>query len=232
MAEKFPEDTERLPYPQYIDDSDSHHEGMRHERAEVYPFLMISNHPEWRVHANMDDVSWFREIETCKVDGPDGYKYEPAWLNPIDAERLGVKTGDVVKVYNERGWVLGGVYVTERIIPGAVYQDHGARLDLIEIGEGDRAGANNLICPTNCTSKNSPGEVTSGFLVGVEKVDVFELAGQYPEAFNRVYDPNYGISLDNWFILEISISRFCRVGRASNRLSLRKWIQSGAVVCL
>ena len=28
--------------------------------------------------------------------------------------------GYVVKIYNDRGWVLGGVYVTERIIPGVV----------------------------------------------------------------------------------------------------------------
>ena len=28
---------------------------------------------------------------------------------------------------NERGTVLGGAYVTERIMPGVVYIDHGAK---------------------------------------------------------------------------------------------------------
>src|SRR5690606_13600724 len=98
-------------------------ESLLHPRSEKFPYLMVSNHPRWRVHANMDDVSWFREIETCKVTGPDGYQYEPVWINPKDAAKLGVKTGDVVKIYNDRGWVLGGVYVTERIMPGVVYQD-------------------------------------------------------------------------------------------------------------
>ncbi|MGB9860574.1 MAG: dehydrogenase, partial [Moorellaceae bacterium] len=102
------------------------------------------------------------------------------------------------RIYNDRGWVLGGAYVTERIMPGVVYQDHGARLDPIVPGEGDRGGANNLICPTNTTSKNCAGEVTSGYLVGIEKVDVEALKKQYPEAFNRPYDPYYGVRLEAW----------------------------------
>ena len=37
------------------------------------------------------------------------------------------------------------------------------------------------------------GEDTSGFLVNVEKVDVFKLAQEYPEAFERAYDPACGL---------------------------------------
>ena len=87
-------------------------------RGRKYPFLLVSNHPRWRVHAHLDDVTWFREMETCKVTGPDGYKYEPIWVNPIDAGKLGLETGDIAKIYNERGAVLGGV-VTERIMPAS-----------------------------------------------------------------------------------------------------------------
>ncbi|MCL2889116.1 MAG: hypothetical protein FWE65_01700, partial [Eggerthellaceae bacterium] len=47
--------------------------------------------------------------------------------------------------------------------------------------------------PSATTSINSPGEVTSGYLVGVEKVDVFKLAQTYPEAFARAYDPECGL---------------------------------------
>ena len=35
-----------------------------------YPLLVLSNHPRWRCHANHDDITWLREIETCKVAGP------------------------------------------------------------------------------------------------------------------------------------------------------------------
>ena len=63
------------------------------------------------------------------------------------------------------------------------------------LGEGglDRGGANNLIAPTATTSKNAAGEVTSGFLVNVEKVDVLKLAEEHPEAFGRDYDPACGL---------------------------------------
>ena len=37
------------------------------------------------------------------------------------------------------------------------------------------------------------GEVTSGFLVNIEKVDVHKLAEEYPEAFGRDYDPACGL---------------------------------------
>jgi len=195
LAEYFPDDTERGPVPKWVAESPEHKDRLSSERAEQYPFLIVSNHPRWRVHAQHDDITWLREIENCKVVGPDGYRYEPVWINPKDAIKLGVVDGDIVQVFNERGSVLGGVLVTERIIPGVVYQDHGARIDSITTGIGslDRGGANNLIAPTAVTSKNAPGEVTSGYLVGVEKVDVFALAAEYPKEFNRLYDPESGL---------------------------------------
>ena len=160
----------------------------------------MSNHPRWRVHSEHDDVTWFREIETCKVKGPDGYLYEPVWMNPADAGRLGIRSGDVVSVHNERGSVLGGAYVTERIMPGAVYQDHGARVDAIVRGRGglDRGGANNLICPSHTASDNTLAENTNGFLVNVAKVDVERLAAEHPEEFGRDYHPEAGLQISAW----------------------------------
>ena len=197
LEQFFPDDEERPPVPHFVPYGESHSESLLHPRAEEYPFLLITNHPRWRVHAQNDDNTWCREIETCKVMGPDGYMYEPIWVNPKDAVLLGLKDGDIVKMYNERGAVLGGIRLSERVIPQAIYQDHGARVDNIVVGELDRAGANNLICPSNTTSKNAPGEVTNSFLVNLEKVDVFELARQYPEAFDHAYEAETGqIALD------------------------------------
>ena len=188
-------DGERPPVPHWIEESDAHHERLTNERGKDYPFLVVSNHPRFRVHAEHDDIPWLREIAMCKVTGPDGYQYEPVWINPADARARGIADGDIVRVYNERGGVLGGARVTERIRPHVISQDHGARVDSIVTGTGglDRGGANNLICPGATTSKNAPGEVTNGFLANIEKVDVLELACQHPEAFNRDYDPACGM---------------------------------------
>ena len=54
--------------------------------------------------------------------------YEPVWINPATRPQRGIENGDIVKLFNERGIVLGGALVTERIMPGVVYQDHGARM--------------------------------------------------------------------------------------------------------
>ncbi|ATW26807.1 molybdopterin-dependent oxidoreductase [Candidatus Formimonas warabiya] len=198
LAEYFPHDQERPPVPHWIPFGETHQESLLHPKSAKYPFLIISNHPRWRVHANLDDVTWLREIPTCKVKGPDGYLYEPVWIHPLDAKPLGIQDGDIVRIFNDRGSVLGGAYVTERIMPGVIYQDHGARLDPIVAGKMDRGGANNLICPSETTSKNCSGEVTSGFLIGVEKVDIEEIKAQHPASFAREYHPDAGLIIDSW----------------------------------
>ncbi len=198
LAAKFPDDTDRAPYARWVEESEDIKERLSCDRAKEYPFLLVSNHPRWRVHAQNDDARWIREIRTCKITGPDGYQYEPIWINPVDAEPLGIKDNDIVRIFNERGWVMGAAIVTDRIAPNTLLQDHGARCDPIEPGVSDRGGANNLIAPHKCASKNTVAENTSGYLVGIEKVDVFELAKQYPEAFNKPYKTGHGVDICDW----------------------------------
>jgi anaerobic selenocysteine-containing dehydrogenase len=196
LAKHFPNDTERPPVPHWIEKGESHDERLSSSRAKKYPLLIMSNHGRWRVHAQCDDITWTREISTCKVNGPDGYKYEPLWISPADAAARNIKNSDVVKIYNERGAVLGGAYVTERIIPGVVYIDHGARYDPIVPGKLDRGGAINTITPHNTTSKNATGMVVSSFLVEVEKVNLEELRSKYREAFERPYHTAAGLRME------------------------------------
>src|SRR4030042_1851562 len=115
--------------------------------------------------------------------GADGYQYHPLWINPVDAEARGIKKGDVVSIINDRGTVLAGAYVTERIMPGVVGIDHGAKYDCIVPGEIDRGGAINSIVPRHTPSKNAVGMVVSGFLAAVEKTNMEALKAKYPEAF-------------------------------------------------
>jgi molybdopterin guanine dinucleotide-containing S/N-oxide reductase-like protein len=203
LAKYFPDDEERPPIPKWIENSVTHDERLSGERAKKYPLLMMSNHPRWRHHAQADDISWTREAPTCKVKGPDGYMYEPLWLNPKTAEKRGIKNGDIVKGYNERGAILCGAYVTERLMPGVAYVDHGSRCDWIIPGKLDRGGAIDLISPTNTISKHVNGHAVSGYLVEVEKVTMAQMEDwkkHYPDAFNREYDPASGLCFDGWVI--------------------------------
>jgi molybdopterin guanine dinucleotide-containing S/N-oxide reductase-like protein len=205
IAKAFPDDRERAAIPRWIEKSETHDERISSYRAKMFPLLMISNHGRWRVHAQCDDISWTREVMTCKVPGPDGYKYEPIWINLKDAAVRGIQTGDIVKAFNERGVVLCGALVWERIMPGAVYVDHGARCDFIIPGKVDRGGAINLISPRGTASKNCLGQATSGYLVDVQKVtekDYHEWRKKdseaFDEAFRREYDPAAGLRFNAW----------------------------------
>jgi anaerobic selenocysteine-containing dehydrogenase len=201
LTRYFPDDQERPPVPHWIEKGESHDERISGERAKKYPLLIISNHGRWRVHAQCDDVSWTAEAPTCKIRGYDGYLYEPLWMNPGDAAARGIKKGDIVKVFNERGVVLAGAYVAERMMRGALSMDHGARYDPIVPGKVDRGGAINTITPHNVTSKKATGMVVSSFLVEVQKVtraEMDEWRKLNPEAFARKYDSASGLRFDAW----------------------------------
>jgi len=103
IQEHFPDDPERPPYPKWVERSEKHDESLFGDRAKKYPLLCMSNHGRWRFHANLDDVTWSREVETMKIRAKDGYQYEPAWMHPTTAAEKGVKHGDIIKVFNERG---------------------------------------------------------------------------------------------------------------------------------
>jgi trimethylamine-N-oxide reductase (cytochrome c) len=211
LAEAFPDDKERNLVAKYVIGGPAsegwyHDESLYGQRCQTYPLICQSNHPRWRFHAQFDDVPWFREIMTARVKGYDGYMYESAWIHPETAAQYGIKTGDIIKIFNERGTVLGGAYVTERVRPGMVRQDHGARLDPInttgpESTWIERGGANNLITPLHVSSPNATGMVVDGFLIEIEKLDPREMEQwrqQYPEAFARDYDPAYGPLFSGW----------------------------------
>ncbi len=201
LARHFPDDRERPPMPMWIEKGETHDENLSSERSKLYPLLVMSNHSRWRVHAQCDDIPWTREAATCKVKGFDGYLYEACWLNPRDAEKRGLKDGDIIKVFNERGATLCGARVFERIMPGVISIDHGARADYIVPGKLERGGAINTIAPEGLTSKHCAGQATTGFLADVERVSPEQMGrwmSEYPEAFNREYDPASGLRFDRW----------------------------------
>ena len=163
---------------------------------------MTANPARFRVHVQGDDIKWFREIETCKVKGPDGYLYEPVWMNKVDAEARGIEAGDIVKLYNERGCVLTAARISERITPGSVVVNKGSRVDPIA-PHLDRGGAINLISPNNQVSKHCKGFAVTGYLLEAEKLtqsEYDELKAKYPEAFARDYDPAIGINYKSWVV--------------------------------
>ena len=60
-------------------------------------------------------------------------------MNAADAARLGLRTGDIVETWNDRGRCVVPLYVTERCMPGVVALHEGAWMDLDRNGV-DRSG--------------------------------------------------------------------------------------------
>lgn len=205
LEEHFPDDKERQPLAKWIEGGPAsegwtHDETLQGERAKKYPFLINACTGRWRFHAQCDDVIWHREIPTAKVVGKDGYLYEPCWICPEDAKKKGIEDGDIVKVYNDRGAVLCGAKISERILPNSVMVNKGSRSDPIADGL-DRGGNINLISPAGPISKHCYGFAVSGYLVDVEKVtddEMKKMMKDYPEAFERAYDPASGSHYDGW----------------------------------
>ena len=103
-------------------------ESLNSPKTAKYPFHLISPHPRWRTHSIFNNCSWLRETYEQEVT-----------IATSDAKRLGLRTGDIVEVFNERGRVVVPVYVTERTMPGVAVLFEGSWMDRDEDGV-DRGG--------------------------------------------------------------------------------------------
>ncbi len=103
-------------------------ESLNSPKTKEFPFHLVSPHPRWRTHSIFHNIGWLRETYQQEVT-----------LNAADAARLGIATGDIVEVWNERGRCVVPAYVTERCLPGVAVLHEGAWMDLDDQGI-DRAG--------------------------------------------------------------------------------------------
>jgi anaerobic selenocysteine-containing dehydrogenase len=66
------------------------------------------------IHTRSGNAKWLYEIS----------HKNPVWIHTSDAERLGLRTGDLVKVITEIGYFVDRVWVTEGIRPGVIACSH------------------------------------------------------------------------------------------------------------
>ncbi len=102
-------------------------------KVEKYPLQAIGHHTLHRVHSTHDNNDWLEEAFPQRV-----------FINPIDAASRGIRDGDEVKVYNERGALILPCRITPRIMPGVVDIPQGAWYEPDENGV-DRGGCVNVL---------------------------------------------------------------------------------------
>lgn len=69
---------------------------------------------------------------------------EALLVNPLDAAKRGITSGDVVRVFNGRGACLTGATVTDAVRPGVVQLAAGAWFDPLDGGTDNRGNPNVL----------------------------------------------------------------------------------------
>ncbi len=167
-----PDDKERAPLPQYIPSWEGH----TSELAKQYPLQLITPHPRYTFHSHFDkEGSWVNHIPGHRIPN-NGYYYWTVRIHPKDAEARKIKTGDIIRLYNDRASVLGGALVTERIRPGVIHSYcSSGKYDPVEPGKPysmDRGGCMNMLTSDRLMSKNVPGMSPNSCLIEIEKWDV------------------------------------------------------------
>ncbi len=146
MIELYSETAEKLwgvnPLPSYTPPDDFGETDL--------PFRLMTPNIASRIH------SQFGNLEVIR-----GVVEPPAWeMSPSDARRLGIRSGDRIRIYNSSGEVTGKVRVTTRTKKGSLVFPNGIWLD-----EG--GGVNDLITPAETDMGH--GAAFHNTRVGAEK---------------------------------------------------------------
>tara|TARA_B100000676_G_scaffold81471_1_gene81500 strand:- start:2428 stop:4752 length:2325 start_codon:yes stop_codon:yes gene_type:complete len=131
--------------------------------TDQFPLHMISCQPAHRLHSQYDNGSVSR---AAKVAGR-----EAVWLNPRDAALRGIRDGDVVRLFNDRGTCLAGARLTDDVRMGVVRLATGAWYDPDTPGEPVtlcRHGNPNVLTKDIGTSKLAQGPSAQTCLIEVE----------------------------------------------------------------
>jgi len=108
-------------------------EGRRSPLAKTYPLQLISVRSQRRAHTQFDTLPWLRELIPNNAE-----------MNTLDAEARGIKDGDILRIFNDRGEIRITATVTERVMPGVVNVPQGGWYKPDEKGI-DRGGCPNTL---------------------------------------------------------------------------------------
>ena len=142
-----------------------------------YPLHLVANNPTARLHSQLDVGA---VSQATKVQGR-----EPIRIHPDDAATRGVRDGDVVRVWNDRGTCLAGAVVSDTVRPRVVQLSTGAWYDPLDPADPDTMcvhGNPNVLTFDRGTSRLAQACSGQHALVEVER-----WTGPLPPI--RAYDP-------------------------------------------
>ncbi|MCF6172430.1 MAG: molybdopterin-dependent oxidoreductase [Campylobacteraceae bacterium] len=138
-----------------------------------YPLHLLSPHATYRKHSQLDNT-WIAEL--YKIKGR-----EPIRINPNDAKKYDIASGDLVEVSNERGKILAGAVITKDIREGVVAIEEGAWYspeNPMEEGSRGNSGQPNVLTSSRPTSQASQSCSANTVLVAIKKAEGKFVANQ------------------------------------------------------
>jgi anaerobic selenocysteine-containing dehydrogenase len=87
------------------------------------------------IHTRSANAKWLYELS----------HKNPIWMHPLDAERLQVASGELVRVTTQIGYFVDKVWVTEGIKPGVIAMSHHLGRWRLEEASGVNRGSSNLV---------------------------------------------------------------------------------------
>jgi anaerobic dimethyl sulfoxide reductase subunit A len=128
-------DPTRIPaVPKYIEEWESPFDPPASpDHPREYPLQAIGHHSLRRVHSTHENNDWLEEAFPHRV-----------FINPLDAAARGIRDGERVQVFNQRGTISLPCRITPRILPGVVDIPEGAWWTPDEHGVDQRGNINVL----------------------------------------------------------------------------------------
>jgi anaerobic dimethyl sulfoxide reductase subunit A len=139
------------PIPKYADPVEGPEDLLRKK----FPLQLITIHPKMRAHSCFGNIPWLSELDPQSL-----------WISIKDAKARGIKNGEKVRVFNDRGEAIVPAKVTQRIMPGVVGLSEGAWYRPDKKGR-DQGGNPNILTRDECSATGAFPSNTS--LVQAEK---------------------------------------------------------------
>ncbi|GAL05175.1 trimethylamine-N-oxide reductase [Photobacterium aphoticum] len=132
--------------------------------SDKFPLWLQSCHPNKRLHSQMCESDAFRATYTVQ-------DREPVYMSPEDAKARGIKDGDLVRVFNDRGQLLAGAVVEDNYPPGVIRIYEGAWYGPLseKVGAIDTYGDPNTLTMDIGTSELAQATSANTVVVNVEK---------------------------------------------------------------
>ena len=136
-----------------------------------FPLQMISTHSRYSFHTHADGKQGATNDITDHRLAVAGHYFWLARMNDLDARERGIRYGDLVKVWNERGAVVCAADVSPMVARGTVKSfESSAEYQMIEVA-GERVeigGCMNTLTPSRSQSQGTSSMAPNSCLVQVE----------------------------------------------------------------